>query len=123
MKTIDCGTKQPDYGSPQPATSPATPKKMKTVYPSVTINKLVKPGMKYGDEFEATVRFRVLEVASGRPYSDAKVADRTTLEVISITPGMAKSKTAMREGHAQSVIEDAIEDQHAMKGEGKGDVD
>jgi hypothetical protein len=77
---MNLGREVPDYGEAVTA-APSKPKKTKIVYPTVTIEK--KTGnYEYGQEFTATVRFRVREISQGKSFDGQEATHRCTLELL-----------------------------------------
>lgn len=77
-------------GGPELA-MPSTKSKPTIQYPQVTVEKPIG-AYKFGDEFTATVKFRVMNVEHGKSYSGADPRHRCTLEMLSITPTSYKKK-------------------------------
>ena len=82
---MDLSHEVPDYGEATVAPS-KEPKKMKKVYPSVTIEKDTGRTYKYNEEFTAEVRFRVKNIEDGESYEGQKRKHRCTLELLDMTP-------------------------------------
>ena len=79
---MNLGMKHSSTELAQPAKTQEAPQ---IIYPTVTIEKKIG-SYEFGDEFTATVKFRVREVSEGKSYSGDTPRHRCTLEMISLDP-------------------------------------
>lgn len=86
---MDLGIKR---NSPEVALMPAPEQKDRIDYPTVTIEKKLAD-YEVGDEFTATVKFRVRAISEGAEYGgDDPERHRCTLEMISMDQPKMKGK-------------------------------